>query len=372
MKYYNWHKWYIFLLAAGLLTGCSADEPETPVKDGSQKEIKFQVSSATTTNATRASIFDNDDNLQDQNIRIDAYFHGLTTTFFSEALLRYRGFTNHFEFNTGPLNNWIQYYWPIEGAVLTSPSIENTSLDFVGYVPYILQSSDENVGTYAIPDYITLNAYSASDGPSFSAALPYTEGVVEDDPATPYLDERMNRFNEEDQSTLQEFMYAYATNMRSSTNNGTVDLEFKHPFALVNIYLKSAKRGTVIDTVKISGISTSGTYTHSNNGWGSLGNPANLLKPVKKTVPSELNFNAPIGGPYLVIPQTLSGENNLTVNLTYNSSPEKKSATLSTTWEPGKIYSYYLDFGTDTDAILINVTIEEWVTHDYKTPIDVK
>ena len=284
-----------FLLAAGLLAGCTADTPEPSAPDDSQKEIRFKVSTASQTEATRVVTINNNVELTIENIRVDAYFHGTTIPLFSEALLRYRTFNSHFEFNTGPRNNWIRYYWPIGGSVHASAGTVS-SIDFVGYVPYILQSSTEDIGTYAIPTNITLNAYSATNGPSFTATLPITTGSP-------------NTFNETNQTSLREFMYAYAGNQTKDTNAGTVNLEFQHPFALINFYLKSAKRETTINSITLSNLKTSGTFTHAgvNAGWSGLGTDANLIKTVSKKVPDELNFNALIGGPYLVIPQDLTG-----------------------------------------------------------------
>ena len=105
--------------------------------------------------------------------------------------------------------------------------------------------------------------------------------------------------------------------------------------------------------------------------WSSLDTEANLSINVGKNVPGQLNFNALIGGPYLVIPQTLSGDDNLTISRIYNEVSSTPTATISGTWEPGKSYSYYLDLGEDENVILVSVTIEEWATCNYKTPIDV-
>ena len=349
MKYYNWHKWYIFLLAAGLLTGCSADEPETPVKDDSQKEIKFQVTSASSTNATRALIFDSNSDLQSHDIHIDAYYNATNTKYLDGARLKYNSTYTKWLFYS---SDWTNYYWPIPGSVLTSSSITVSSLDFVGYVPYTQ------------PSCIGEITYSVDNGLSFPATLPITSGSP-------------NTFNETNQTSLQEFMYAYEGNQTKDSNSGTVNLQFQHPFALVYIYLGKAKRNTTINSVTLSGLKTEGTCTFNPNNtpatvWSSLDTEANLVKTVGKTVPGQLNFSALIGGPYFVIPQTLSGDKNLTVNRTYEDDTSDIYATLSTTWEPGKVYSYYLDLGEDLDVILINVTIEEWATYNYKTPIDIK
>ena len=359
MKRTKGHLLMIGLLTASLLVSCSADNDITqqpdvatqPVKTDAQHEITFNVTAASQTGTTRVVTINNDTELEIRDIRIDAYFNGTTTALFSNALLRYRAYTSRWEFYSTSATDWTHYYWPIEGSVHIASSTTVGAIDFVGYVPF------------TPPGEITLEDYSASNGPSFSAVLPVSEGI----------------FNESTQSSVREFMYAYKTNQKNDydgatpktgSNIGKVDLEFQHPFALVNIYLKSALRGTVINTVQLSGINTSGTFVYSS-GWGSLGTSATLSKTVSKTVPNQLNFNALIGGPYMVIPQTLSGSNNLTVNQTYNASTSNIQGTISTIWLPGKIYNYYLDLGADSGRILVDVVIEPWQTHTVPT-IDVK
>ena len=357
MKRTKGHLLMISLLTASLLVSCSADNDITqpdvvtqPVKTDAQHEITFNVSTASQTGTTRVVTINNDTELSIQFIRVDSYFHGTTTSLFNNAQLRYRAFTSNWEFYS---TDWTHYYWPIEGSVHSTAGTVG-AIDFVGYVPY------------TPPAGMTLNDYSDSNGPSFSAALPYTDGS----PKT---------FNENNQTSLREFMYAYKTNQKNEYDGdtpktgsdiGKVDLVFQHPFALVNIYLKSARRGTRINTVELSGINTSGTFVHCT-GWSSLDKEATLSKSVGKTVPGELNFNALIGGPYMVIPQTLSGSNNLTVNQTYNASTGDIHGTINETWAAGTIYNYYLDLGKDEGRILVDVVVEPWQTHNVPT-IDVK
>ena len=329
-----------FLLAAALLAvGCHRTEPDR----GPGDEICLCVSTSQP-KETKVVTINNDVELTNRFIRVDALFHGTTTPLFSNAQLRYRAYTDRWEFYSTSASDWTHFYWPIEGSVHSTAGTVG-SIDFVGYVPN------------TAPTGYTLNAYSASNGPSFSVELPYTAGSP-------------NTFYETNQTSTREFMYAYAANQTKDTNSGTVNLEFQHPFALVNIYLKSAKRGTVINTVQLSGIKTSGTFVHSS-GWGSLGNEATLSKSVNKNVPHELNFDSLIGGPYMVIPQTLSGSDNLTVNQTYNASTGDITGTISATWAPGYIYNYYLDLGKDEGRILVDVVVEAWQAHTVPT-IDVK
>ena len=327
-------------MLAALLLAVAACHREDPAPTGPGEEIRLDVSTVQP-EETKVVTINNNEELTIRNIRVDAYFNGTTTPLFSNAQLRYRAYTDRWEFYS---TDWTHYYWPIVGSVHETVGTVG-SIDFVGYVPN------------TVPTGYTLNAYSATNGPSFSVELPYTAGSP-------------NTFNETNQISTREFMYAYVTDQTKDTNSGTVNLAFRHPFALVNIYLKSAKRGTVINTVELSGIKTSGTFVHSS-GWGSLGNEATLSKTVSKAVPGQLNFDSLIGGPYMVIPQTLSGSNNLTVNQTYNESTSNIQGTISATWEPGYIYNYYLDLGKDEGRILVDVVVEAWQAHTVPT-IDVK
>lgn len=352
------------MLVVGLLSACSADtDNSAPDKvkgvddkktvEVSQQEITFNITGnwnqEASTRVTAITSYD----LKNYDIRVDAYFHSLTTAYFSNAKLRYHMTFDKWYFYSG--DDMTHYYWPIDGSSTSGGSITVNGLDFVGYLPYNLSNT-----------CVTLGEYSSTNGPSFSCELPVTGS----DPYT---------FSETDQTSLQEFMYAYKTNQKNDYDGNTpktgsdigkVELEFQHPFALVNLYLKSAKLGTFINTVELSGISTSGTFTHSS-GWSSLEKSANLKKTVGKNVPSELNFNALIGGPYMVIPQTLTGSNNLTVNKTYSETTGDVQATINDTWAAGMIYNYYLDLGKDEGRILVDVVIEPWQTHTVPT-IDVK
>lgn len=349
------------LLVAGLLSACSADtDNSAPDKvkgvddkktvEVSQQEITFNITGNWNQEAsTRMTTIDNDD-LKSYDIRVDAYYHETTTPFLSNKKIQYKtGLYNSWKFvdNSGLPES---YYWPIEGSV-TSGSITVGSIDFVGYVPY------------SKPSYIGDPTYTY-ENPSFTCTLPINIGEP-------------NTFDTSNQTSLQEFLYAYSGNRTKTTSNseilladGIVPLIFKHPFALVNIYLDKAQRGTTINTVTLSNLSTSGTFTYGS-GWGTYGNTANLLITVGKEVPGQINYNSLLGGPYLVLPQALSGSDNLTVNRTYGGDTGNISATIGDTWDAGKIYNYYIYLGEDPNDILINVTIENWVTHDYKIPIDV-
>lgn len=327
----------------------STNNTETAV---SQDEITFQVKGSWEDGAvTRVTTIDSETDLQGYDIRIDAYYHGYETAYLSNTRLRYSA--PNWLFHNG--TNWTQYYWPIDGSTTSGGSVTVDGLDFVGYLPYNLSNT-----------YVTLGAYSKTDGPSFSCVLPVS-GVDPD-----------YTFDESNQNNLQEFMIAYTTNRKKDTANvlpmpsGVVPLAFVHPLALVYFYLEEAPRGTKINTISFDHIYTQGTNVYSS-GWGSHAKESTLSITVNKTVPNELNFNGLIGGPYVVIPENLSGETtrNHTLSISIKGEGSARTTTIATNWQPGMIYNYKLNLGSDPDRILVNLEIEEWKTQSYKTPVEV-
>ena len=373
-----------FLVPAALmllaLPACQKTQ-EVQVEEQPGEEILMEPTSASP--VTRAmSLIENETALRGYDIRIDAYFHDSAQALFSGAKLRYQTADLYRRWMFVDNSSYIiHHYWPIEGSVHAGAGTVS-SVDFVGYVPYSADATIPNtgvtIGEYT-PGYWVSESYTPG-APSFSATLPVTAG----DP---------NTFNETNQANLQEFMYAYKANQtkdsdagereKTGAEVGSVAMTFQHPFALVYIYLSKAKRNTKINSITLSGLKTSGTFTHGS-GWNtSEGVVANLYKEVNKTIPDALNFKAIIGGPFLVIPQDLTGStNNLTVNRTYpgnSEDPEDTAniqASITTNWQPGYIYSYYLDMGEDSGQILVDVTIEAWMENwqgtGYNMEIDVK
>lgn len=342
----------------------------------SQQEILLNITENKYNEAdTRAIIIYSTDSLRVRNkdiARIDAFYKDNTVKYLNAARIRYDG--TNWLFHTG--SNWTKHYWPIPNSHDETRGVDVDAygtLDFAGYIPYTIPHSD-TPGEYSIVlDGVQINP------PKFTCSLPITIG-------TP------NTFGDSEQSTLHEFMIAYLPNQTTTTQSaagGKLNLPFQHPLTLVNIYLKEAKRGTTINRVTLEGIKTKGTYTYDDDpeedtppwicsfdGVTPANNyPANLvitLSSDKDDVPNELNFNGLIGGPYVVLPQNLSGStNNLTVNRTYNGSTGDIQGTIDTNWKPGKIYNYYLDLGKDENQILLDVVVQDWVTQEYKIPIDI-
>lgn len=344
----------------------------------SQDEIKFQITTDENQEAnTRAIIYENLDDLKVFNddpskpLRIYAYYNDTDKSYIDGMKMRYYANGNQWQFWSGSneSGDWAHLYWPIPNShdVTNSVNVDSYgTLDFVGYVPYDLPTSTND------NEYKVVYNYSSST-PHFTTTLPYTTGG-------------QNTFNATNQETLQEFLVAYSPdrtkvtdNSALSLSNGVVPINFQRPFALVNFYLKQAKRGTVIHSVSLSDLCVSGVFSYGSSWtWNTTSaTKANLSfslnDPDGLTVPDDVNFNALLGGPFVVIPQALSTSDNLTINskLPDEGAATNKNATIATTWLPGYIYNYYLNLGTDPNHILVDVEVQPWVTHN-KIPIEVK
>ena len=98
---------------------------------------------------------------------------------------------------------------------------------------------------------------------------------------------------------------------------------------------------------------------------------------VEKGIPTPINFNSPIGGPYLVAPQILDDSSSLIVSYTrLDAQKETKSVRLNSLgvdkWEAGRHYVYTLGLGNNEEEILFQVKVEKWTVIDYKNEVDVE
>jgi hypothetical protein len=100
---------------------------------------------------------------------------------------------------------------------------------------------------------------------------------------------------------------------------------------------------------------------------------------IEKSVPQDINYSSTIGGPYIVIPQSLDGV-TLSVNYTWNEKRvQSKNIPIKTdtktAWQPGQIYTYTLDLGDNKEEILFKVGVEAWdkgEDDDYENNYDVE
>ena len=133
------------LIAALSLAGCSDDSPTE--NRGQQAEISVKTNIAQV--QSRATIINNNSQLQGYDLLIDAYFHGTSTLYLTSLKLHYD--TDTWKFWDG--SSQLHYYWPTEGSVYNNITV--SSLDFGGFCPY------------TAPDYINGSAYNHTTGASF-------------------------------------------------------------------------------------------------------------------------------------------------------------------------------------------------------------
>lgn len=322
-----------FLLASLLLAGCGSDsfddEPQNVADNASPKEITIKTD--ITSMQTRATTIDDDEDLQGEDLRIDAYFHYRETKYLDGTKLHY---DSSWKFWDGAAQ--LHYYWPIEGSVYNpaSDNITVSSLDFVGYCPY------------TTPAYITTGpTYNHSSGISFTCDM------------SSYM-------TAASQASITEFMIAKADNRTSA--GGAVPLTFKHPFACVKFQLSASHPDIKINVITLKSLKTGGTcsFNGSTSTWSSLTGSADFEATLNQTCNDNPASPVALGSNYIVIPQTFAGE--IEVNASWNDwgdtpVPHTMSTTItSVTWQAG--YSYTYTFTISTDDLVVNITnfTEQW------------
>lgn len=118
--------------------------------------------------------------------------------------------------------------------------------------------------------------------------------------------------------------------------------------------------------------------------WVPQGNTNNLMNiAVGKKVPEDINNNSRLAGPFIMMPQNLSEDAEITVKYTPTPLPghdgvqeigEAKIVTennLTTKWEPGKEYIYVMTIGNADNEIVLSVQVVDWI-YEGTTPVDVE
>ncbi len=378
-------RYFIIALSLCILSVClscshDVDTPVVPDDDSpvaSTEEIRLSVGEWNPlTKTSRATLFDDESELTDPgagggNLTLSTYVTSSGTPYMKNVRVWCRNAPDDWVFLSGD-GNVIRYYWPASEA-----------LDFFAYMPdnaYI--GIDDSY--HAKNSYVTMGSYSKADGQTFSCNLPKTITIAES------AESGSSAVPDND---IQEFICAYATGLTWET--GTARMHFVHPFALVEFQMKTAPVDLFINSISIEGISVSGTcnVTGATTGgnlsgitWNYSNDPATpVVKTtftiiINKNVPNheDTNLNVPIGEPHVVIPQELK-DVTLKINYTYGGNEGEKSApiipvgntTAVTEWEPGKKYTYAFDFGGNDEDVVVNVSVEEWITHN-EQEIDVE
>lgn len=349
---------YIFYIVSVLLmlAGCEK-ESEVPVRN---PQIVLDPGMSDTGSPAKATVFDKYADMTDPskgggNFSVRAYKSGTEDKFLYDQRVWYFQDGRSWHFYDDAINNVTEIYWP-----------NATNIDFFSYMPY--HNAKLHTG-------VTLGEYTAANGPSFSCNLPLdTDG----------------------QKNIHEFIYAYSKNQNkhstgSDGREGVVQLNFVHPFSSIIIHLNESYRMT-INSIRIRGIYNKGTYANPQTTLVQGDSPVNftcaswtpeagavrraLEIDINKNVPDDINYNSPIGGPYIIMPQRLTSDVILEITFKRDATVETKSISLYREtlpqWDPGKKYTYTLTMGDPLEEILFNVAVEEWSVVDYKNEIGVE
>lgn len=346
-----------FFIASVCLSSCLKDDS---IYDDKDETIRINVTD-TRLIQTRAYLYDSyDDILAGQDFSLDAYLTEDESQYLNDVWVYY--FLGNWRFrdvvNDG---NLIDYYWP-----------NGSKVNFLAHIPRDLSKSIVN----------PQNLHCGNDGVTFSCTLP---SVINDRTS----DER------EIENSREEFIYAARLNR--GKEDGPVHLRFVHPFAAVRFRLMQSHRDLMINHIKFSDISTSGVFSDENDtyepyqagesgqpyltyeDWKPEGESGEMQINLSKIVPDDVNYHSAIGGPYLVMPQSLENV-QLSVNYSWDKYQDQESAKFFiftdkvTAWQPGMIYTYYLDLGDNREEILFRVEVEEWIPGEegeYENSFDV-
>ena len=327
----------LLLLVAGLLAGCT-NTPEPPQPEAPD-EICLNADVQKVQKGAKASTISNASGLQGEYLRIDAYFHGTTANCIDNAKLKY--ITSAWKFVDGS-DAETHYYWPIEGSVHEASGETVGALDFVGYCPYDLTHTGVTLGTYS------------TGNPQMTCTLPMVSTTPEGEETT--------------QANLKEFLWAYTGNQTKSSNSGTVNMTFKHPFARIRFQLSENHPDIVIKTITLKALKSGGTcsFDGSISTWSAL-TPSEGTVDFVASPDQTCNDNpaspVTIGTDYILVPQTFAG--NIEVKAEWIDWGEMIEHTLTTKidavdWDPGTSYTYTFTI-TETDLV-VNTTkfTEQW------------
>lgn len=365
----------IFALLPVLL-GCGDQDVLENNLQLSDREIELGVDGWRPMTESRATIFeDEDDFLNDDetgkgggNFTMHAYLRETGVTYIGGSRAWYfvpDGETKgNWRFYDQVNNRFIQYYWP-----------QNNTVDFFAYMPW---KGGNRQKTIVVGDYVS------GTGLTVNCEMP-NEVSLEDEVG-------------------QETIIAYTKN--KSKADKKVNMHFVHPFSAVYFKLKQAHRNLKINWIRFNNIYLTGSSTldaTTDNStvvtWTGTDTRGTLTIPVNKSIPDPINFGAEIGGPYLVMPQDLTGV-TITINYTWdNASVDDKDDVVSgdentnpydkiyqiprpiiqdswsaekKKWISGKKYCYLLNLGDNDAEILFDVLVKPWDVEEYKNIVDVE
>lgn len=349
------------------VAGCGGSEIPSEGKEDkvplSDQEITIQIDGWKPLEESRAAIFETPDDFTNEapeakgggNFTLHAYMRETGSTFIDGTRARYQASSGHWRFYSHP--DYIEYYWPQSG-----------SIDFFAYMPWKDSNRHKN---------ITVGSYSKGTGLSISCQM-------------------QNEISNLEDLTGQETIIAYTTDKSKTKTDGSVNMHFVHPFAAVYFKLKQAHRDLTINWIRFDKVHLHGTtklnattVENTKITWTPSDTESTFIININKTIPTDINFNGEVGGPYLVMPQSFgkgtdatTDDVTITINYTWDDKDANTENTQSftrsitttdiTSWIAGNKYTYILDLGDNKEEILFKVMVEPWTSHDYKNIVDVE
>ena len=307
-------------------------------------QISFTTSVQDQTSISRATIFENQNDILNDaadgkgggNLTMHAYVRNTGTERFEDRAWYFNGVWRFYDASS---NKFYNHYWP------------NYRMDFFAYMPWSGSQRRK---------YITVGNYTQGTGLTINCTMQETTNLEDVDG--------------------QETIIAYTPDKHKET----VNLHFVHPFAAVSFELKQAHRNLTINWIRFNNVYLTGTTTlnattESNTQitWSPTGSTSSFTIPVNKKIPDDINFGAKIGGPYLVMPQSLT---SATITINYHWDNQKNAddpvtgdedtntnneiyqikRTLTGNWLAGNKYNYVLNLGDNKEEILFYVEVEPW------------
>ncbi len=335
---YN-HLWMaLLLLLTCSFAACRESGLPEPTPQLSDTEIQVRPTLDIVREATRAFIHDNG-NLTEDRMRLYTYYNANKADYFQSGLLHEDGLWTFFANNI----KGQKYFWPVNGK-----------LDFFAHFP------EDLTGTG-----MTYNWSAGSPTLTYHGASTITEARQKD---------------------IKEFIFSYSTNC-TPTNNGIVDLTFHRPFSLVVFKLNESIRCT-IKSIRITGIKNEGTATCNLSfpwvAWTPSGTDtaieidysgnADYTTTEGINYPEDINSDAELALPFLVVPQTLPDAALIEITYAAEGSPRFSTAksylnkamltgtsTAVTEWKPSNKYTYSLSLNGAADEIFVAVSIADWI-----------
>jgi len=317
------------ITALCLIASCS--KKEQPVSGSSSDEIRIEASLA---DVTKASLVTSE-NITSRRIHLDGFTTNGTTHTSNKHLDANALYDNGgWVFYTTIKD--VHYYWP-----------QHSNLDIFAYSPVSL----------------TNTCCSVERTPDFHNKLTCTN--------LPMVN------TSEAAGALEEFVCVEKNNCTKT--DSPVALQFKRPFSVVNFKLKEAVRCD-LNYIRITGIYNSGSLDCSADSWMWVpsGDTTSFVCNVNKNYPSEINNESPLGGPFIMIPQSLRKNEASPVYMEFNyktvgndkptttyvklGTSSGSSGTVVELWKPGYNYTYYVSLLGAAGEVKMSIVCEEWAS----------